>query len=592
MPGYLNGIVNPNCLCYMIAILQQLNMMPLFRAQIINAPAVTNALLLKCKSWAIIPLLQDLFLQLNEYQEDGEEIDIYDLCETIAVLESRKLEDMFKQQDAYDFLLVLMKHLGQCTPSNVARTTSNNSTSSLNGAAPNVSFTSFLTGYFDNIISNTATVAGTAEAAAGLRLQNSCNTELAVAQADRGRANIVDDDGSNSLDQTKCRKSGDKGSEKGSDNFDSETDASQTPIVVRERFFCLPLRVTTASSSSSPSPAMPNKTAALTDISPPPPPLLPPLSVSTSSEAVRPSEFEQCDNLLSSLRDLTKRESVLFRFPGSSNQSLSLRQTRIRSTPRYLLVLLKRFTFNTAHMRKEKLRGRFEFPISFDMTPFLEPTAVAGQENLKQSQPQPPLSNYCQYLHQSHLYKLSGIVTHRGSTASSGHYKSYIRLRTAKEEIEKEENSGSVDKRDKRDGKSKCDAEKEKEKEKEEKKKTSEGGGDCSSAAEDRWFVFDDDEVAPFQMTTTFLDSVAFGGAAAENEEEDEEEEEDDDEEEEHDDDDDDKQNHHEEEHDGGRDLLGEKRVAGPPLATMSTGIRKECALLLVYDRIIEFECE
>ena len=141
------------------------------------------------------------------------------------------------------------------------------------------------------------------------------------------------------------------------------------------------------------------------------------------------------NNLRASLQDYTKEEVIPFRWSktvehasadAAKVQTAALptaKSTRFRSLPKHLVFHLKRFRFDVKTMQKVKLHHRFEFPDVLDMAPYMEETAAA------------PAS--------SCLYRLSGVIVHKGKTAYEGHYYSFIRDRDVATGMEGSEESGS-----------------------------------------------------------------------------------------------------------------------------------------------------
>jgi HAMP domain-containing protein len=145
------------------------------------------------------------------------------------------------------------------------------------------------------------------------------------------------------------------------------------------------------------------------------------------------------NTLESSLRDVTRTEPVPFRWSTSdATKELGPPQptgktTKVRALPQLLAFHLKRFRFDHKKMRKEKLHHRFDFPAQLDMAPYME-TDVRSSSNSTAASTGVGNSGdltdvVAAPLPTGTLYRLSGVVVHRGRSAYSGHYYSYIRDR-------------------------------------------------------------------------------------------------------------------------------------------------------------------
>jgi hypothetical protein len=145
------------------------------------------------------------------------------------------------------------------------------------------------------------------------------------------------------------------------------------------------------------------------------------------------------NTLESTLRAFTRTQTVPFKWP-TSDATKELgpplptgKTTKFKALPQLLAFHLKRFRFDHKKMRKEKLHHRFEFPALLDMRPYMEtdirssinsttgPTSVGNSGDLPHAEAAP--------LPTGTRYRLSGVVVHRGRSAYSGHYYSYVRDR-------------------------------------------------------------------------------------------------------------------------------------------------------------------
>lgn len=124
------------------------------------------------------------------------------------------------------------------------------------------------------------------------------------------------------------------------------------------------------------------------------------------------------------------------------------RQDCFRSLPEILVLNTLRYTYNMVTMEREKVNTHFTFPDVLDMTPYMEETIFPKNDNLSDG-----IVNSEQY-----KYELIGVTVHTG-TAEGGHYYSFIR--------------------------------------------------DLDSGEKDRWLLFNDTEVRPFDSNQ--LGSECFG---------------------------------------------------------------------------------
>lgn len=94
----------------------------------------------------------------------------------------------------------------------------------------------------------------------------------------------------------------------------------------------------------------------------------------------------------------------------------TIKRVSIKTLPNFLIIHLKRFSFDFEMMQQTKLNDRFEFPLVLDMRPYTVDGRGAETSG-------PADENY--------LYELSGVVVHYG-TANSGHYYSFIKERVTR----------------------------------------------------------------------------------------------------------------------------------------------------------------
>ena len=153
----------------------------------------------------------------------------------------------------------------------------------------------------------------------------------------------------------------------------------------------------------------------------------------------------------------------------------AVKRACFKRLPHTLCVHLKRFEFDYETMQRLKVKGRFEFPMELDMTPFtaegIERDAAAVERVAGEgarSVDTPELENPPEHYH----YRLVGVVVHSG-TAFAGHYYSFIR--------EREAPPGAAPS----------------------------GAGDESRIG-NRWHVFDDQRVDPYDISS--LEADTFGG--------------------------------------------------------------------------------
>eukprot|EP01032_Pedospumella_encystans_P010899 gene10899-12717_t len=146
------------------------------------------------------------------------------------------------------------------------------------------------------------------------------------------------------------------------------------------------------------------------------------------------------NNLESSLQDFTKTETIQFRWPQQPsavpaaplNPVSTKKQTMFQTLPKHLTFHLKRFKFNVATMKKEKLHHRFEFPNELDMSPYILQMSVASQLNSDTVTATDTTDQTLGVVNKptSNRYQLSGVVVHKGESAYRGHYYSFVRERS------------------------------------------------------------------------------------------------------------------------------------------------------------------
>jgi ubiquitin carboxyl-terminal hydrolase 34 len=93
----------------------------------------------------------------------------------------------------------------------------------------------------------------------------------------------------------------------------------------------------------------------------------------------------------------------------------AVRRSSIKEAPDHLILHLKRFEFDIASQRRNKINDHFEFPMALDITPYSFAHVSQPQEE-----------------HQQDIFELTGVLVHKGA-AEHGHYVSYIRARPGEE---------------------------------------------------------------------------------------------------------------------------------------------------------------
>ena len=145
------------------------------------------------------------------------------------------------------------------------------------------------------------------------------------------------------------------------------------------------------------------------------------------------------NNLEASLQDFTTTETIQFRWPQQPNTVPAAplspvstqKQTMFQTLPKHLTFHLKRFKFNVATMKKEKLHHRFEFPNELDMSPYISQMSIPSQPNSKTETDTDTTNQTLGAMNSptSCRYQLSGVVVHKGKSAYRGHYYSFVRER-------------------------------------------------------------------------------------------------------------------------------------------------------------------
>nr|XP_054759302.1 ubiquitin carboxyl-terminal hydrolase 34-like [Lytechinus pictus] len=174
-------------------------------------------------------------------------------------------------------------------------------------------------------------------------------------------------------------------------------------------------------------------------------------------------------NLYESLDEVTVKDTLegdnMYTCSQCGKKVRAEKRACFKTLPKILSFNTMRYTFNMVTMMKEKVNTHFSFPRQLDMSGYTEEALISkgrGSDVASTSSSQPP---------QSYLYELIGVTVHTG-TADGGHYYSFIQDRVHRDQ------------------------------------------------EEDRWFMFNDAEVKPFdpkqlpaecyggEMTTKTYDSV------------------------------------------------------------------------------------
>lgn len=135
-----------------------------------------------------------------------------------------------------------------------------------------------------------------------------------------------------------------------------------------------------------------------------------------------PLDVEGFDKIDDSLKAFLSPEAVSFRWRTGPNNSLSTspipseKSLMLKQLPKHLIFQLNRFKYDKIRRKKAKIHSRFTFPVMIDMSEFM-PCSSASQKTP------------C-------LYRLGGVVIHRGSSAHHGHYISFIRTREEQQDAE------------------------------------------------------------------------------------------------------------------------------------------------------------
>ncbi|XP_041468588.1 ubiquitin carboxyl-terminal hydrolase 34-like isoform X2 [Lytechinus variegatus] len=174
-------------------------------------------------------------------------------------------------------------------------------------------------------------------------------------------------------------------------------------------------------------------------------------------------------NLYESLDEVTVKDTLegdnMYTCSQCGKKVRAEKRACFKTLPKILSFNTMRYTFNMVTMMKEKVNTHFSFPRQLDMSGYTEEALISkgrGSDVASTSSSQPP---------QSYHYELIGVTVHTG-TADGGHYYSFIQDRVHRDQ------------------------------------------------EEDRWFMFNDAEVKPFdpkqlpaecyggEMTTKTYDSV------------------------------------------------------------------------------------
>ncbi|EFJ43553.1 flagellar-specific protein Ssa14 [Volvox carteri f. nagariensis] len=145
-------------------------------------------------------------------------------------------------------------------------------------------------------------------------------------------------------------------------------------------------------------------------------------------------------SLTESLAAILHAESLTgdnrYRCEFCSDKVDALRHVRLRSLPPYLCLALQRFYFDPRTADKAKALDKFGFPLQLDFRQVLAAAATGNSEGSPAAAGNPAAAAAAtaaaalevpQYAAGTPLYELVGILIHKGSQASSGHYVAHIK---------------------------------------------------------------------------------------------------------------------------------------------------------------------
>jgi ubiquitin carboxyl-terminal hydrolase 10 len=129
----------------------------------------------------------------------------------------------------------------------------------------------------------------------------------------------------------------------------------------------------------------------------------------------------QVNNIVDALKGLTRPESMQGDFNSSrGNKVTATKQVFIETLPPVLILHLKRFQYDNATKRTEKIWKKVGYPLELEMPREVFPPSVRNKLAVHGGLPK---------------YQLTGVIYHHGKNASGGHYTVDVRRQDGKEWI-------------------------------------------------------------------------------------------------------------------------------------------------------------
>jgi ubiquitin carboxyl-terminal hydrolase 34 len=131
--------------------------------------------------------------------------------------------------------------------------------------------------------------------------------------------------------------------------------------------------------------------------------------------SINVKKYDPNNTFENSLNEFTRETIFSIDSPNKDERKIS-KSTKFLNLPNNLIFHLRRFEFNHALKKTQKIQSKFVFPQNIDLGPYMDDSIGFNTKRLDLASDR-------------YSYELSGVIIHTG-TASSGHYYSLVRIRT------------------------------------------------------------------------------------------------------------------------------------------------------------------